>query len=189
MNARVNLSRAGVLPVGTGRNVAEANEPAVLHVRGKTIAVVGFGGVIPFRDWLATPNGAGMSDGDDIASMVTAVKAADEIADYVFVSIHWGAERETKPQAEDVERAHAMIDAGADGIFGHHAHRLQPMEMYNGRPIFYGLGNFVWPRPGPTAVAEVIIESDGDVRGCLLPGRTTGGRPVLDSGEGCPKEA
>lgn len=38
-----------------------------------------------------------------------------------------------------------MIDAGADVIFGHHAHRLQPMDTYRGRPIFYGLGNFVWP--------------------------------------------
>ena len=187
MNGRVNLRRAGIEPVGTGRDVTEANEPALVRVRGRTIAVLGFGGVIPFRDWLATPSRPGMSDGDDVASMVNAVKAAGEIADYVFVSIHWGAERETKPQAGDVERAHAMIDAGADGIFGHHAHVLQPMEMYKGRPIFYGLGNFVWPRPGPTAVAEVVIDTDGTFRGCMLPGRTSAGRPVLDSGEGCPK--
>jgi hypothetical protein len=180
LNARVNLGRAGIAPVGTGRNVGEANEPAVLHVRGRTIAVLGFGGVIPFRDWLATPTRPGMSDGDDIPSMVAAVKAADAIADYVFVAIHWGAERETEPQAGDVERAHAMIDAGADGIFGHHAHRLQPLEVYKKRPIFYGLGNFVWPRPGPTAVAEIVIQPEGKIIGCLLPGRTVGGRPVLD---------
>lgn len=188
MNARVNLSRAGVVPVGIGRTVLEANEPAVIDVRGKKIAVLGFGGVIPFRDWLATTTRPGMADGDDITSMVRAVKEADEIADYVFVSIHWGAERETTPQPGDVERARAMIDAGADAIFGHHAHRLQPMEMYEGRPIFYGLGNFVWPLSGPTAVAEVVIREDGTFTGCMLPGRTTGGRPVLDSGEGCRRD-
>ena len=180
LNARVNLSRAGVVPVGTGRNVVEANEAAIIDVRGTKIAVLGFGGVIPFRDWLATPTRPGMSDGDDIGSMVAAVKAADAVADHVFVAIHWGAERETKPQAADVERAKAMIDAGADGIFGHHAHRLQPLEFYKKRPIFYGLGNFVWPRPGPTAVAEVVIQPEGKIVACLLPGRTTGGRPVLD---------
>jgi hypothetical protein len=180
LNARINLSRAGVAPVGTGRSADEAHDPAVLHIRGKTVAVLGFGGVIPFRDWVAGPNHPGMADGDDIPSMVATVKAADAIADYVFVAIHWGAERETKPQAGDVERAHAMIDAGADGIFGHHAHRLQPLEVYEGRPIFYGLGNFVWPRPGPTAVAEVVIQPEGKIIGCLLPGRTVGGRPVLD---------
>lgn len=186
LNGRVNLSRAGIVPVGVGRDVEEANEPAVIHVRGRTIAVLGFGGVIPFRSWLAGPDRPGMADGDDIASMVAAVKAADEIADYVFVAIHWGAEREAKPQAGDVDRAHAMIDAGADGIFGHHAHRLQPMEVYKGRPIFYGLGNFVWPTPGPTAVAEVVIQPEGKIVGCLLPGRTIGGRPVLDDpAKGC----
>jgi poly-gamma-glutamate synthesis protein (capsule biosynthesis protein) len=180
LNGRANLTDAGIAPVGAGRNVVEANSAAILDVRGTKIAVLGFGGVIPFRDWLATPTRAGMSDGDDIPSMVSAVKTADAIADYVFVAIHWGAERETKPQAGDVERAHAMIDAGADGIFGHHAHRLQPLETYKKRPIFYGLGNFVWPRPGPTAVAEVVIEPEGKIVGCLLPGRTVGGRPVLD---------
>lgn len=180
LNGRVSLSRAGIVPVGVGHDVDEANQPAVFNVRGRTIAVLGFGGVIPFPNWLATEDRPGMADGDDIDSMVAAVKAADEIADYVFVSIHWGAERETEPQPGDVARAHAMIDAGADGIFGHHAHRLQPMEVYEGRPIFYGLGNFVWGRPGPTAVAEVVIEPEGKIIGCMLPGRTIGGRPVLD---------
>ena len=180
LDGRINLSRAGIVPVGVGRDADEAHEPAVIHVRGRTVAVLGFGGVIPFRDWVAGPDRAGMADGDDITSMVAAVKAADEIADYVFVAIHWGAERETKPQPGDVDRAHAMIDAGADGIFGHHAHRLQPLEIYKRRPIFYGLGNFVWPRPGPTAVAEVVIKPEGEIVGCLLPGRTVGGRPVLD---------
>jgi poly-gamma-glutamate capsule biosynthesis protein CapA/YwtB (metallophosphatase superfamily) len=179
MDARVNLSRAGVIPVGTGHDADEAHEPAILHVKGKTVAVLGFGGVIPFRGWVARPGHPGMADGDDIPSMVAAVKAADAIADLVFVAIHWGAERETKPQAGDVQRAHAMIDAGADGIFGHHAHRLQPLEFYKGRPIFYGLGNFVWPRPGATAVAEVIVEPEGKIRACLLPGRISGGRPSL----------
>jgi poly-gamma-glutamate synthesis protein (capsule biosynthesis protein) len=186
VDGRAELSRAGVVPVGTGNNVTEANEPAVIEVRGKRIAVLGFGGVIPFREWLATPTRAGMSDGDDVASMVAAVKRADAVADLVFVAIHWGAERETKPQAGDVARAHAMIDAGADGIFGHHAHRLQPLEFYKGRPIFYGLGNFVWPQPGPTAVGEIVANADGTFTACLLPGRIAGGRPVLDSGEGCP---
>jgi poly-gamma-glutamate synthesis protein (capsule biosynthesis protein) len=180
LNGRVNLSDAGLNPVGTGRDAAEANAAAILDVRGTRIAVLGFGGVIPFRDWLATPSRPGMSNGDDIPSMVAAVKAADAVADHVFVTIHWGAERETKPQPGDVERAKAMIDAGADGIFGHHAHRLQPLEFYKKRPIFYGLGNFVWPSPGPTAVAEVIIEPEGGIVACLLPGRTTGMRPVLN---------
>ena len=65
-----------------------------------------------------------------------------------------------------------MVDAGADVVFGHHPHRLQPLERYEGRPIFYSLGNFVWPKhPGAsadTAVGHVVIEPGGTVRACLL---------------------
>ena len=66
-----------------------------------------------------------------------------------------------------------MIDAGADVIFGSHPHRLQPVETYMGRPIFYSLGNLVWPRVSPsssaTAIAEVVVTPDGAVRGRLIP--------------------
>jgi len=77
-----------------------------------------------------------------------------------------------------------MIEAGADAIFGHHAHRLQPMDTYRGRPIFYGLGNFVWPNfsveGSTTAVAEVTVTADGRIRGRLLPAFiASAGHPTL----------
>ena len=54
-----------------------------------------------------------------------------------------------------------LVEAGADMIFGGHAHRLQPMRMRRGRPVFYSLGNFVWPNlsvaGSTTAVAEVRV--------------------------------
>ena len=80
-----------------------------------------------------------------------------------------------------------MIDAGADVIFGSHPHRIQPMETYRGRPIFYSLGNFVWPRLTPmtsaSAVAEVTVTPDGAVTGRLLPVEiVSDGHPVLVSG-------
>ena len=77
-----------------------------------------------------------------------------------------------------------MIEAGADAIFGHHSHRLQPMYTYQGRPIFYGLGNFVWPRlsieGATTAVAQVVVRPDGTIEGKLLPAEiVSDGHPVL----------
>ena len=180
MDGRANITKAGLASVGTGHNIAEANTPATFERRGKTIAVLGFGGVIPSGSWLATANSPGEANGYDITSMTRAVLAAKAMADLVFVIIHWGEELDTQPRADDVSRAHAMIDAGADGIFGSHAHRMQPLAFYKGKPIFFGLGNFVWPKPGPTGVAEVVVPSEGAIRACLLPGRTTNGRPVLD---------
>jgi hypothetical protein len=182
---------AGIAPVGVGADRAAATTPAIVERGGWRIAVLGFGGVIPDPNWLAGAHRSGMADGDDTAAMTAAIRAAHEQADLVFVTIHWGVELDTTPRPDDVARAHAMIDAGADGVFGHHAHRLQPMETYHGRPIAWGLGNFVWPTQSAeatrTAVAEFVVEPDGSVRGCLLPARIAApGHPVLTGERSCP---
>ena len=181
---------AGIEPVGVGADVTAATRPAIVEAGGWRVAVLGFGGVVPAGDWLATDSRPGMANGDDIASMTAAVRAAAEQADLVFVSIHWGAELETEPQPGDVERARAMIDAGADGIFGHHAHRLQPLGEHAGRPIAWGLGNFVWPNFSPagsrTAVAQFVVQPDGTVTGCLLPAQIVSpGHPELTGPRDC----
>jgi len=181
----VRLEGAGLRPVGAGRDAREANAPAVFDINGWKVAVLGFGGVVPEPGWIAGANHPGVADGYATASMVSAVRAADTIADLVFVAIHWGAELDTQPRADDIARAHALIDAGADAIFGHHAHRLQPLEFYAGRPIAYGLGNFVWPSGGPTAIAQVVVTPDGSVSACLLPATIAGGRPRLTGATTC----
>jgi len=63
------------------------------------------------------------------------------------VTVHWGRELQLVPLDRDVESAKAMIDAGADTIFGHHPHRLQALEFHDGKPIAWSLGNSFWPRP------------------------------------------
>ena len=184
LDGRQRVLDAGILPVGVGANVAEANEAAIVEVGGWTIAVIGLGGVVPEPSWFATETSPGMSDSDDIESMVAAVRRADEIADLVFVTIHWGVELDTTARQEDRERAEAMIAAGADGIFGHHSHRLNPLEIVDGAPVFWGLGNFVWPRQSDasatTAVAEIVVESDGSMQARLIPAFIMeSGHPVL----------
>jgi poly-gamma-glutamate synthesis protein (capsule biosynthesis protein) len=186
------LRANGIAPVGVGADLRAASTPAVVERNGWRIAVLGFGGVVPAADWLATPTRPGMASGDDTEAMTAAVRAAGEVADLVFVTIHWGVELDTSPRPDDVARARAMIDAGADGIFGHHAHRLQPLDSYNGRPIAWGLGNFVWPtmsRAGSrTAVAQFVVEPDGSIGGCLLPARITSpGHPELTGARACPR--
>ena len=70
---------------------------------------------------------------DDIA----AVRAA---ADIVVASCHWGVGREVLQYMTEI--AHAAIDAGADIVVGHGPHFSLAVEVYRGRPIFYGLGSF-----------------------------------------------
>lgn len=115
LDTRVNLLARGIQPVGAGKHLGEATKPALFELRGWTVAVVGFGGVVPSGSCLAGPDSPGMASGDDIPTMVRAVRRASRSADLVVVTIHWGAELDTGPRPEDVERAHAMVDAGADG--------------------------------------------------------------------------
>lgn len=184
------LEAAGLHPIGAGSDADEAGRPALFEVRGWTVAVLGFGGVFPHEGWFATESRPGMRDGDTIETMVAAVEAADQVADVVIVTIHWGVELDTAPRAEDRERAEAMIAAGADAIFGHHPHRLQPMEMVDGRPVAWSLGNFVWPNlstaGSTTAIARVVVSPEGEVTGCLIPAFIASpGHPVITGEAEC----
>ncbi|HSJ28022.1 MAG TPA: CapA family protein [Acidimicrobiia bacterium] len=185
-----NVLRSGIRPVGVGPNLAAATAPAVYQMGGWRVAVVGMGGVVPSPSWLATEDRPGMASGDDIDQMVASVERAARVADIVVVTIHWMWELETVPRADDRERAEAMVAAGADVIFGHHPHRLGELEYIDGRPVFWTLGNFVWPRlsdaGATTAVARVVISPDGEIDACLIPAFIeTSGQPVLQAPPPC----
>jgi poly-gamma-glutamate synthesis protein (capsule biosynthesis protein) len=185
LDSITQVQAAGIAPVGVGADADAAGTPAFFDLNGWRVAVLGFGGVVPTPDWVAGPDHPGMRDGDDTASMVAAVRAAAAQSDLVVVAIHWGVELDTTPRAEDVERARAMVAAGADVIFGGHSHRLQPLEMIDGKPVFYSLGNFVWPlntpASGVTAVGHVEVAADGTITACLLPAHIEpAGHPRLD---------
>lgn len=190
VDGRAQLIANGIAPVGAGKDIHEAGEPALFEVNGWTVAVVGFGGVAPTQSWYATEDRPGMRSGDHVDQMVEAVAAADQVADVVVVTIHWGRELDTEPRQEDIERAEAMIEAGADIIFGHHQHRMGPYEMVDGAAVFWGLGNFVWPHnsvpSATTAVARAVVNPDGSLEACLIPAYIeTHGHPVLTGEPEC----
>ena len=98
----------------------------------------------------ATYNGH-VPNPNTVAEGVRALK--NDGAEVVVVSAHWGNEASYYQNANQTEVAHAAIDAGADIVFGHGPHRLEPYEEYNGGVIFYSLGNFVFG--GNTAPADM----------------------------------
>lgn len=190
LDGRRQIIDAGMWPVGTGADAYEAAEPAIFELNGWTVAVIGFGGVAPYPEMYATTSSPGMRSGDDTPSMVRAVEAAADAADIVVVTIHWGFELDTSPRPDDIARAEAMIAAGADVIFGHHQHRMQPLEFIDGKPVFWGLGNFVWPHnsvpSATTAVARVVINPDGTIDACLIDAFIrTHGKPEITGDASC----
>lgn len=89
-------------------------------------------------------------------------------ADYVICMFHWPKDELVyTPTDDQKDIAHACIDAGADLIYGSHAHCLQPVEEYNGGVILYGMGNWSFggsdrPRDPDTAIVQLTLRRDAD---------------------------
>lgn len=85
--------------------------------------------------------------------------------DLVIVNIHWGVEYTHYFNQNQQRVAHALVDAGADIIIGHHPHVVQGMETYKNKPIFYSLGNFIFDQyfsPDTQEGLAVEIMLDGN---------------------------
>ena len=80
--------------------------------------------------------------------LVTRIHKAKEQADYVLVITHGGYERCPYPSPRMIRTYRAFIDAGADAVVNHHQHCVSGFELYSGKPVFYGLGNFLFPAFG-----------------------------------------
>ena len=88
-------------------------------------------------------------------------------ADYVICMFHWGLELYYTPNDNQINLAHAVIDAGADLVYASHPHCLQPIEEYNGGLILYSLGNWVFggstrPSDPDTAIVQIRLKRDID---------------------------
>jgi|GEM_PF-510726 poly-gamma-glutamate synthesis protein (capsule biosynthesis protein) len=138
------LTEAGVLYVGAGRDDAEAWRPVYVTAGALTFAFVAGNDsdVVPASYGAAADRpGTALLD---VGRIKDAVAEARQNADVVVFSMHAGREYVVEQNERQVAYAHAAVDAGADLVIGHHAHVVQRMEVYRGRPILYGLGNFIF---------------------------------------------
>ena len=167
------LRSNGFAVIGAGRNIEEARRPAIIERNGTKVAFLAYcsvlrpnyeadvyeAGCAPMRAYtlyhqvdyqpgtppqiLTFPNKA------DLAAVTEDVARVRAVSDIVVVSFHWGVHFVDAIVADyQVEVAHAVIDAGADIILGHHPHMLKGTEVYKGKPIFYSMGNFAFDLPG-----------------------------------------
>ena len=80
------------------------------------------------------------ADRDYLAAFTEDIAALRREADIVIASCHWGLGEEVLDYMTEI--AHAAIEAGAEIVIGHGPHYSLPLEIYRGKPIFYGLGSF-----------------------------------------------
>ena len=133
------LKQRNIPFAGAGDNEMQARRPMWIVEGGKQIAVISccerqFGAAD-----IKHPGVAVM--GDWVPDLIRDVKKRE--ADFVIVSCHRGSELSKFVSPRLVEIYHSYIEAGADVVHGHHAHVPQGWETYDGKPIFYGLGNFI----------------------------------------------
>lgn len=101
----------------------------IVEVFGKKIGMVGASMVY------------GTFDIEKLKSQITELKTK---TDLIVLNIHWGVEYEHQFNKLQQNIAHELVDAGVDIVIGHHPHVVQGVEIYNGHPIFYSLGNFIF---------------------------------------------
>lgn len=136
-----NLDTQKIDYLGAGTNATKANQPYIYIKDGLSIGILNFA-ENEFSNTVDENPGAAALDLIDNAH---AIKNLKEKADVVIVIIHGGAELHNYPSPRFKKTLRFMADQGADMVVAHHTHRYNGYELYKGVPIFFGLGNFVFP--------------------------------------------
>jgi len=166
------LDSAGIVHTGTGRNLEEAWRPALLRVKGWTVAIFGITAMFNYPDLTVIGHDAECCVAwlDTIVAARRFRAARDSLgADIVIAYVHQGqVEYRALPDDAVIRQFRALARQGVvDAIIGHHPHVPQGIEWVDGVPIVYSLGNFVfkqrqpWTDRGLWAELE-ITERTGD---------------------------
>ncbi len=125
-----------------GSNTNEAWDPLVIETGSGKIAFLGFNKMGP-DGVIATDSLAGAAYYDE-AKFGAAMKSASKKADIVWVDTHLWPEYNTTPAEDQLLHGRESVDLGADIVTGVSSHEIQGMEFYEGKPVFWGLGNFLF---------------------------------------------
>jgi len=178
-----HLREEGLLFVGSGATADAAWQPVILAKNGIRIGWLGMtrwlnGNRNPEKDsqphvaFFPYPGESNGAPGRDEAGVLDAIKAARAQCDLLLVSVHWGIEYSPMPRPEDVEAAHAFLEAGASAVVAGHPHVLQPIETYVTQDqrktvIFYSLGNFL-SNQSATYVQDLMPDKTAEPRESVI---------------------
>ncbi len=148
----LSLQQARIKIAGAGRDIQAAQVPAILKVPGKgRIVIFALGSPssgIPYG-WAASKCKAGVNFIESMSSqwvdkLAALIRLNKQQGDMIVVSIHWGGNWGYSVPDKHQEFAHQLIDqAGVDVIHGHSSHHPKGLEIYKGKAIIYGCGDFL----------------------------------------------
>jgi poly-gamma-glutamate capsule biosynthesis protein CapA/YwtB (metallophosphatase superfamily) len=140
------LDGAGILHAGAGMDKEAAGMPAALQAAGTTVGVIAFTDNQP--GWKADRNPGvyyvPVADADRRSvELLDRVRRTRSRTGFLIVSAHWGANWGSAVPRGHRTLAHALVEAGADVVYGHSPHIFRGVELYRNRPILYSAGDFV----------------------------------------------
>jgi len=152
-----NIEAEGMTPLGAGTTLDDAAQPVLLAGGPRPVYALATLR-LPLENFAPLPDRPSVNNEplDSILRRIRDLKQRQPEA-FVVVMPHWGVEHQPRPTRQQVVEAHRMVEAGADLIVGHHPHCVQTHELYQGRHIFYSLGNFIFdPRRQEDSRALVV---------------------------------
>lgn len=135
--------KVGLDYVGGGETLNEARKTKYVTIKDKKFAFLNF----CEQEYSIATDKYGGSNPYDIINIVKAIQEAKATADYVILIIHGGIEHYQLPSPRMKKEYRFFVDAGADAVINHHQHCFSGYEIYKGKPICYGLGNFCFDMP------------------------------------------
>lgn len=158
---------AGVDVVGAGVDADAALAAQYVDVDGTVVGFLAVSAVWElWETWKASSDQPGVAHIAHDELIDEAVAETAQAADVTVVLPHWGDEGDECPNAEQLDWAQRLADAGADAIVGTHAHLLQGAGYLDQTYVAYGSGNFVWWRDhrhsNDTGVFQLIVR-DGEL--------------------------
>lgn len=136
------LNENFITTVGIGKTIGEARLPQIIDLKNLKIAIFNFAE----NEFSNTTGDYPGANPLSLASNFSDIKKYRKHVDKVIVIVHGGNENYELPSPLFKETLRFFADAGADAVIAHHTHRISGYEIYNGAPIFYGLGNFIFDK-------------------------------------------
>ena len=146
-----SLEKGNIKYAGAGRNINEACSPTILPVPGKGRVLLYAGGHtssgVPYN-WKATPEKCGINvvelSSATITQLSERIKTEKKNDDIAIFSIHWGGNWGYEIDPMFRKFAQALINkAKVDLVYGHSSHHVKGLELYNGKLIIFGCGDFL----------------------------------------------
>ncbi len=144
---------------GGGLNPEEANVPLVITMKdGKKLGFIGFNEACPLGECARKPEEVGANYYEKEKARFVIRKMREELnVDYIIASVQFTEYDKYEPHSMQLKISHELIDFGADFVYGSQAHQIQQVEFYNGKPIFHGLGNFLFDQIHRTGVRQAFF--------------------------------